>query len=293
MRSSPGGANRGRRSRLRVHAGVREPPLDGGGGRGAPDRPQLPAAPAPRPLRRAVERHRVHRPAGGEPAFLALPDPAVRQARPGLRGGGRGSGADRPLPRERTPRHAPSLASDPDPDRRADGLPLRASHHRGRRRSGDARRHGEPRLRRRRLDGPAILPERGRRAPRGAAAGPGAVPHRARDPRRGARRDRDHPARGHGPRRARGRPRARLCLRELRRGADPARARADRRERPRERARLPLPRRGVRGGDGDRTFAEWSAEFDCPPEREDELVALIAGDVFQGGFDALARGLGS
>ena len=45
--------------------------------------------------------------------------------------------------------------------------------------------------------------------------------------------------------------------------------------------------------DGDRTFAEWSAEFDCPPEREDELVALIAGDVFQGGFDALARALGS
>ena len=45
--------------------------------------------------------------------------------------------------------------------------------------------------------------------------------------------------------------------------------------------------------DGDRTFAEWSAEFDCPPEREDELVALIAGDVFQGGFDALERALGS
>lgn len=44
--------------------------------------------------------------------------------------------------------------------------------------------------------------------------------------------------------------------------------------------------------DGDRTFAEWSAEFDCPPEREGELVALIAGDVFQGGFDALERALG-
>ena len=44
--------------------------------------------------------------------------------------------------------------------------------------------------------------------------------------------------------------------------------------------------------DGDRTFAEWSAEFDCAPEREDELVALIAGDVFQGGFDALERALG-
>ena len=45
--------------------------------------------------------------------------------------------------------------------------------------------------------------------------------------------------------------------------------------------------------DGDRTFAEWSAEFDCAPEREDELVALIAGDVFQGGFDALERALGA
>jgi len=39
--------------------------------------------------------------------------------------------------------------------------------------------------------------------------------------------------------------------------------------------------------DGARTFAEWSAEFDCLPEREAELVASIGGDVFQGGFDAL------
>ncbi len=39
--------------------------------------------------------------------------------------------------------------------------------------------------------------------------------------------------------------------------------------------------------DGDRTFAEWSAEFDCPPEREAELVAQIGNAVFQGGFDAL------
>ena len=44
--------------------------------------------------------------------------------------------------------------------------------------------------------------------------------------------------------------------------------------------------------DGDRTFAEWSAEFDCPPEREAELVALIGDGVFQGGFDALKRELG-
>lgn len=35
------------------------------------------------------------------------------------------------------------------------------------------------------------------------------------------------------------------------------------------------------------SFAEWSAEFDCPPEREAELVATIGGDVFQGGFDML------
>lgn len=44
--------------------------------------------------------------------------------------------------------------------------------------------------------------------------------------------------------------------------------------------------------DGDRTFAEWSAEFDCPPEREAELVELIGGGVFQGGFDALKSRFG-
>ena len=41
--------------------------------------------------------------------------------------------------------------------------------------------------------------------------------------------------------------------------------------------------------DGDRTFAEWSAEFDCPPEREGDLVELIGNGVFQGGFDSLKR----
>ena len=44
--------------------------------------------------------------------------------------------------------------------------------------------------------------------------------------------------------------------------------------------------------DGDRTFAEWTAEFDCPPEREAELVSNIGGGVFQGGFDALKRQFG-
>jgi hypothetical protein len=41
--------------------------------------------------------------------------------------------------------------------------------------------------------------------------------------------------------------------------------------------------------DGNRTFAEWSAEFDCAPERERELTQLIGQSVFQGGFDALKQ----
>ena len=44
--------------------------------------------------------------------------------------------------------------------------------------------------------------------------------------------------------------------------------------------------------DGDQTFMEWTAEFDCAPEREAELVANIGGGVFQGGFDALKRQFG-
>jgi|DewCreStandDraft_4_1066084.scaffolds.fasta_scaffold46510_2 uncharacterized protein YndB with AHSA1/START domain len=41
--------------------------------------------------------------------------------------------------------------------------------------------------------------------------------------------------------------------------------------------------------DGDRTFAEWSAEFDCAPNRERELTQRIGQGVFQGGFDALKQ----
>lgn len=44
--------------------------------------------------------------------------------------------------------------------------------------------------------------------------------------------------------------------------------------------------------DQDRTFVEWSAEFDCAPDKEGELVANIGGGVFQGGFDALKRAFG-
>ena len=41
--------------------------------------------------------------------------------------------------------------------------------------------------------------------------------------------------------------------------------------------------------DGDRTFAEWTADFDCEPDVADDLVSGIGNNVFQGGFDALKR----
>ena len=44
--------------------------------------------------------------------------------------------------------------------------------------------------------------------------------------------------------------------------------------------------------DHDRTFIEWSADFDCAPDKETELVSNIGGGVFQGGFDALKRAFG-
>src|SRR3569832_2405114 len=41
--------------------------------------------------------------------------------------------------------------------------------------------------------------------------------------------------------------------------------------------------------DGDQTILEWTAEFDCTPEREIDLVINIGGCVFQGCFDARRR----
>ncbi|HVR67984.1 MAG TPA: SRPBCC family protein [Verrucomicrobiae bacterium] len=41
--------------------------------------------------------------------------------------------------------------------------------------------------------------------------------------------------------------------------------------------------------DGERCFIEWSAEFDCAPERERELADLVGNGVFQSGFDSLKR----
>ena len=44
--------------------------------------------------------------------------------------------------------------------------------------------------------------------------------------------------------------------------------------------------------DGNRCFAEWSAEFDCAPGRAAELTQGIGQGVFQAGFDALKRAYG-
>jgi hypothetical protein len=44
--------------------------------------------------------------------------------------------------------------------------------------------------------------------------------------------------------------------------------------------------------DGNVTFAEWEAEFDCAPEREGALIQQIGMGVFQAAFDALKQRFG-
>ncbi|MBS3649485.1 SRPBCC family protein [Pseudaminobacter sp. 19-2017] len=41
--------------------------------------------------------------------------------------------------------------------------------------------------------------------------------------------------------------------------------------------------------DGNSTFCEWEAEFDCAPEREAALVQQIGSGVFQAAFSALKQ----
>jgi hypothetical protein len=41
--------------------------------------------------------------------------------------------------------------------------------------------------------------------------------------------------------------------------------------------------------DGNRTFAEWSAEFDSPPGKEEELAEGIGQGVFQAAFNHLRQ----
>ena len=44
--------------------------------------------------------------------------------------------------------------------------------------------------------------------------------------------------------------------------------------------------------DGNVTFAQWQADFDCPPEREQALIDQIGRTVFQAAFDALRQSFG-
>jgi hypothetical protein len=41
--------------------------------------------------------------------------------------------------------------------------------------------------------------------------------------------------------------------------------------------------------DGNKTFVEWWAEFDCPPARERDLAHNIGHGVFQAAFDSLKQ----
>jgi uncharacterized protein YndB with AHSA1/START domain len=43
--------------------------------------------------------------------------------------------------------------------------------------------------------------------------------------------------------------------------------------------------------DGDRTFGEWTAEFECELGREQQLADLVGQGVFQAAFDNLKRQL--
>lgn len=45
--------------------------------------------------------------------------------------------------------------------------------------------------------------------------------------------------------------------------------------------------------DGPRCFIEWSAEFECNVDDENDLIDGIGNDVFQSGFDALKRHFGN
>jgi Polyketide cyclase / dehydrase and lipid transport len=45
--------------------------------------------------------------------------------------------------------------------------------------------------------------------------------------------------------------------------------------------------------DGDKTFIEWTAEFECAPEAAADLVTGIGTNVFQAGFDSLKRVIGT
>ena len=44
--------------------------------------------------------------------------------------------------------------------------------------------------------------------------------------------------------------------------------------------------------EGNRCFIEWSAEFECAPDKASELTETVGQGVFQSGFDALKKRYG-
>ncbi len=185
-------------------------------------------------------------PRAPQPAFLALPDPAVGRA-PAVRPDRQRAAALRrrspspcPTPtgcagtrcrrRTRPPTSSTGLWTARRQRRRAAARAASASTVRGEPLDD---RPGVQRLRRRAADRP--------RARRPAAA------HRAGPAARRTWACRADPARGALPRRAARRRRPRLRLRELRPALPAPRPRPDRRQRPRQRPGLPRPGRGVRG----------------------------------------------
>ena len=151
--------------------------------------------------------------------------------------------------RERAADRAAALGPDADPGREAH-LRHRPAHHDHCGRLRDHGGHGGTRAARHAVDGARAFLQRGRRASRGRAAEPAALPHRVRRDRDRAGRGLRHPARRDLPRRADRRGGARLCVRELWRRLHAAGPRADRRELPRQSARLPHAGRGLRGRRG-------------------------------------------
>jgi hypothetical protein len=41
--------------------------------------------------------------------------------------------------------------------------------------------------------------------------------------------------------------------------------------------------------DGNRTYAQWTAEFDCSPDEEESLINLIGSAVFKTGLESLKK----
>ena len=216
---------------------LRQRVRDRSAARRAAGRPQLAAARALRPVRRAAHRHRVHRAARRQPRswlYRIRPSAMHRPFEP-MR-----CEAHRQRLRRRCRRRRTSCAGIRCRCRRrrpifVDGLSTMAG-------------NGDPAAQtgvavhlyaaNRSMERAQLLQRRRRDAVR-AAAGPPSLRHRARRARCRAAGDRRDPARRALSVELLDGTRARLRLRELRRALPPARARPDRLERPRQPARLP------------------------------------------------------